>query len=246
MDNFDDYDAEIIGVGGSATVLAVNEQLVIKMFANGPRASKDLKRELKIYSHLKFGGKSPYIVQSYGRWEKGIVMERLEMTLRQRLALGDVSRDLRDQWILETAKGLRLLHANEVIHGDFSCQNVLINLQDQAKICDFAGSKLKDKHAWAQYQVRNQHPKFLGYQPNVETDIFAFGSVIYEITTGRPPMEHLPDAVVLERFRNGNFPLQSISRPEIRDIVEGCWRGEYIQVSDICKDLRSLGIHGIH
>jgi serine/threonine protein kinase len=240
MEYFDDYKAVMIGRGGSATVLAVNDLLVVKMFASGSRASKDLKRELKVYSHLRHGVKSPNIVGFYGRWEKGIVMERMEMTLRQRLALGEVNFDLEDQWIYEVATGLRSLHANGVIHGDFSCHNVLIGSQAHAKICDFAGSKLGHKKAWARYQVRNQHPKFVGYQPNTATDIFALGSVIYEITTGRPPLEHLPDSLVHERFQDGDFPLEAISRPEIRDIVEGCWREEYVRVSEICDDLASF------
>ena len=160
--------------------------------------------------------------------------------MRQRLALGSVGFSLENQWILEIAKGLHFLHANEVIHGDFSCQNIMIDFHGHAKICDFAGSKLGKKRAWARYQIRNQHPRYEGCQPTIGTDIFAFGSVVYEIATAKPALEHIRDALVLEDFQNGNFQLEAIPRQEVQCIIERCWREGYVSVSDICDDLGSL------
>lgn len=240
LEDFDDCDAPIIGMGGSAVVLAVNEHLAFKQFGGSPTSRKELRRELKILKRLSSEKTSPHIVEFYGRWENGIVMERLEMTLHWRLGMPYVDLKLQDQWMLEITKGVSFMHRRGVLHGDLSCHNVLVDNYGHAKICDFAGSKLGDRKATARYQVRNQHPRYVGRQPNIATELFALGSMIYQIATLHLPYERLLDSAVQEHFENGEFPLDCIDRPEIRDIVEDCWRGEYSRVSEVCKDLELL------
>jgi serine/threonine protein kinase len=240
LEDFDAYDAPIIGMGGSAVVLAVNEHLAIKQFGESSTSRKELRRELKILKRLSSGKTSPHILEFYGRWENGIVMERLEMTLHLRLGMGYLDLKLQDQWMMEVSKGLAFMHRREVLHGDLSCHNVLVDSHGHAKICDFAGSRLGDRKATARYQVRNQHPRYLGRQPNIATELFALGSLIFQIATFQLPYEHLPDATIRKHFEDGEFPLNCIDRAEIRDIVEDCWRGHYSRVSEVCKDLELL------
>jgi serine/threonine protein kinase len=161
----------------------------------------------------------------------------MEMTLQQRLRLGDVAFELQDQWMLEVCEGMQFLHGKGVIQGDVGSQNILLDAEAHAKICDFAGSMIDGKDAWISYQVRNQHPKYMGKQPCVESDIFALGSVIFEIVTGRAPYEELSDSSVLCKFRDGEFPVDRINRHDIMRIVESCWKGEYVKVSEVIEDL---------
>lgn len=240
MKDFNDYDAQLVGLGGSAAVLAINKNFVIKLFADGPKPARDLHRELQIFEELDIPDRSPYIVQFLGQWETGIVMERLGMTLRLQLKLPTVTVESEDRWILEVCLGLEFLHRKKILHGDVGCQNILIDSRGGAKLCDFAGSKIKNESAWVRYQVRNQHPEYRGRQPTVETEIFALGSVIFEIATHRPPYENLLDSTVQKKFGAGDFPLEEVPRPVIRGIVEGCWKSTYVQVSDICYKLEDF------
>jgi serine/threonine protein kinase len=239
MKDFDDYEAELIGVGSSAVVLVVNRSFAIKNFASGLKRTQDLNRELKIFEKLSLCEWSPYVVQFIAQWGRGIIMERLEMTLRQRLHLPNISTSLEDRWILETCKGIAFLHSKEIIHGDIGCQNILIDSDGHAKICDFAGSKIGDEDSWVRYQVRNQHPKYNRQQPTTKTELFALGSVIFEIATSRQPYEELLDSIVQNKFEKGEFPLEEVSRPEIRRVVKGCWQDSYVHVEDLCADLES-------
>ena len=239
MDYFDDYDAELVGLGGSAAVLAIDSSFVIKVFADGHERTQDLAREVQIFEQLNIGQSSPSIVQYFQQFGRGIVMERLERTLRQQLSSGLVPRAVADRWTLQICQGLKFLHACGIFHGDLGCQNILIDAGEDAKICDFAGSKIGNEDAWIRYQVRCQHPKYEGQQPNVATEIFAFGSVIFEIATTKQPYESLPDSSVRKKFAEGCFPLDMISASDVRDLVERCWRGKYGDVSTISKELSS-------
>jgi len=245
LDDFDDYDAPSLGYGGSAAVLAVNAQLVVKLFPISPKAGKELMRELDVYQRLTRDKQSPYVMQCFGRWETGVVLERLEMTIRQRLQGGEVSPQLQDLWIIEIARGVSFLHRNRIHHGDISCQNMMLDRNDNAKICDFAGSRMGKKEGSARYQVRNQHPGYIGHQPNATTEIFALGSVFFEIVTGRPPYEYLPESSIQQKYAEGDFPLDFIIRPEMQAVIGACWRGEYRKVSHLCEDIELYVENGI-
>ena len=237
MDDFDDYEADLIGAGGSAMVMAINRFWVIKSFANGHDRTQDLQREVKIYEQLKSAKGSPRVVKYVATWGRGIIMERLEMTLRQRLRLPDIDVGCRNRWMLEVCEGISFLHSEGIVHGDIGCQNTLIDRDGHAKICDFAGSKTRDEDSWICYQVRSQHPKYIGKQPNYKTELFALGSALFEIETLRQPYEKLPDSVVQMRFEQGKYPLNEIGRPRVREVVERCWKGKYSTVVELNEDL---------
>jgi len=238
MKSFDAYDAPLVGQGGSGAVLAIDDRLVIKYYADGDRATMDFERELRIYERLQGSELSPNVVQFKYQWDHGIVMERLGMTLRQRLHLKDVTVELKDRWISETTQGLAFLHSKGILHGDFGCQNIMIDGNGHAKLCDFAGSKLDDQNAWICYEVRSQHPGYRGKQPTTVTELFSLGSVIFEISTTRPPYETLTNATVRKKYEEGNFPLDTVDRPRIRRITEKCWKDKYKKVAEVCEELQ--------
>jgi serine/threonine protein kinase len=221
-------------------VLAVNDELAVKLFPSGPKHKRDYEREVEIFQKLK-AKNAPNIVQFVQvLWGCGIVMERMNMTLRQRLRAPVDGFALEDQWMNDTASGLSFLHSQGIFHGDIGCQNILIDDCERAKLCDFAGSRFEDKDAWTNYHTRNQHPRYHQKQPAIASELFALGSVIFEITTRHQPYEHVSDLIVTKRFSEGDFPLHEISRLEIRRIVERCWKNVYVQISQVCEELLEL------
>jgi serine/threonine protein kinase len=230
----------LIGAGASAIVLAVNDELAVKLFPSGPKHKRDYEREVEIFQKLK-AKNSPNIVQFVqALWGCGIVMERMNMTLRQRLRAPIDEFALENQWMNDTASGISFLHSHGIFHGDIGCQNILIDDDERAKLCDFAGSRLDDKDAWTNYHIRNQHPSYHQKQPDITTELFALGSVIFEIATRHQPYENISDSIVMEKFSEGEYPLHEITRPEIRCIVEKCWRSTYFEISQVCGELLEL------
>jgi hypothetical protein len=60
---------------------------------------------------------------------------------------------------------------------------------------------------------------------------------MFEIYTFHPPYSTELDTTVRKKFRDRHFPLARIECPTIRSIIERCWMGEYVHVSDVCADL---------
>lgn len=232
--------AKTIGHGSSGVVFAIDEQRVIKVFSLEEEGVLDLERERAIYDKLQIDGKSSsYVVKFEEQWGSGLIMERLTGTLRQHLRkLGPFTTPFyARRWIREFCKGLAFLHENDILHGDIGCQNILLDTDDHIKLCDFAGSKLGDEEAWISYEVRSQHPHFVGKQPTAQTEIFALGSVIYEIWTCRPPYASEPDLVVQQKFLERDFPLSSLNDATIHEVVGKCWLGDYTSVAEVCMDI---------
>lgn len=242
--SFDEFNAIRVGRGSSGKVLAVNKELVIKVFKEDDEGMLDFERERSIYEQLNRVGGSKYIVQYIGLWrDYGLVLERQAFTLRQYLR-GAMDQRLAipyfvlDQWARDASEGLAFLHKNGIMHGDVGCHNFLVDDEGHIKICDFAGSKREGEEARVCYEVRSQHPRYRDHEPNRLTEIFALGSVIFEIICGRPPFASEPDAIVEHKYQRLEFPISCITDSRIRRIVRNCWMGQYRHVFEVCNELQ--------
>jgi serine/threonine protein kinase len=89
------------------------------------------------------------------------------------------------RWAHQTAERLDYIHENNVIHGDLSLGNLLIDAEMSSRICDISGKLLRLNEPPASH---NQNPEvFLDRQ----TDIHALGTVIYSSVTGEAPFPDL-------------------------------------------------------
>jgi Protein kinase domain len=255
-ESFSFYDAQSVGRGSSGTVLAIDQDLVIKIFSEDEEGQLDFNREREIYGDLQRDGGSRYIVKFLEVWEDGLVLERLKSTLRSRLR--ETSRPsvtVRMRWIVQACKALGFLHDRGIMHGDVGCHNLLVHKKGHVKLCDFAGSKREGETARICYEIRGQHPEYLIGHPTIRTEIFALvslsfevahlvwtdsllqGSAIFEIYTSQTPYADEADEIVRTNFQEREFPLLRVECPTIRAIIAKCWMDDYDEVSDVCADI---------
>jgi hypothetical protein len=70
----------------------------------------------------------------------------------------------------------------------------------------------------------------------VRSDIFGFGSTMYEIMTGSSPYEELYDEEVASLFLDKRFP--SVTGIFCGDLIMRCWREEAETAREIYDALR--------
>lgn len=104
---------------------------------------------------------------------------------------------LPERWIVpimrETAEALSWVHEQGVVHRDIKAANVLIEEKGNVKLCDFGIADIMekkcDKDAITSGTRQWMAPEM--FRPNTthgpEIDIWAFGCLVYEVATGRPP-----------------------------------------------------------
>jgi serine/threonine protein kinase/Tol biopolymer transport system component len=132
-----------------------------------------------------------------------IVSELLEgQTLRERIRSGPIPSRKAIDYALQVARGLAAAHGKGIVHRDLKPENLFLTNDDRVKILDFGLAKLTrpemepDADA-ATVQVNTEPGQVMGTvgymspeqvrgkTADHRSDIFAFGSILYEMLSGQ-------------------------------------------------------------
>lgn len=224
---------QILGQGGFGIVLkAFDEKLhrlvAIKMMSPQLAATspprKRFQREARAAAQIKHEN----IVQIYSVEEQPLpylVMEYVEgQTLAQKL---DGNGPLETSEVLHFARqiacGLAAAHDKNHIHRDIKPGNILIEqgAEQKLKITDFGLARAVDDASMTRTGMIAGTPMYMapeqamGKDLDHRTDLFSFGSVMYQMACGRPPFRAPTTIAVLRRVAEDTpRPLKEIL-PEI-------------------------------
>jgi len=193
-----------------------------------------LEREKEIYQHLgNHEGLLPYLSIT----DLGIVFPYMKNgNLRQFLTKldEDMRCALRFYWIKSALTTFIFIHGKGVIQADVSTRNFLVSNDLSLLLCDFAGSKIGDKKNLVRPETCYEKFHASGRMPiSIETEIFAIGSLIYEISTGKKPYDEKTDEEVESLFMRNVFP--DTGDVLFGSIVKKCWYGEFESASEVLK-----------
>ncbi|GBG72721.1 hypothetical protein CBR_g12290 [Chara braunii] len=107
---------------------------------------------------------------------------------------GLVDEDWLWKMLVEIGQGLQYLHARRILHRDIKPSNIFLDENNNAMIGDLGLSRVLDPHAiFAHTEVGTPlyfSPELCEGKPyNHKTDVWAFGCLVFELATGRPPFE---------------------------------------------------------
>ncbi len=142
---------------------------------------------------------------------------------------------LQEKWIIpilrEVAVAIHWVHKQGIIHRDIKCANVLVTEVGSVQLCDFGVAGMMeskfDKRStfigtphWMAPELFDQNAQY-----GTEVDIWAFGSMVFEIASGLPP--NVKAGVGLPQL--GDFLREHIPRlegdqysPQLKDLVAFC------------------------
>ncbi len=236
---------ERIGQGGMATVYkgmqqSLNRPVALKVLKKKLLDRSEVKARFDMESLIIARLKHPNIIDviDRGLTAKGqpyFVMQYVEgddlKILIQKNVLGMVRRI---HVAMQICKALAYAHDNEVIHRDIKPANVLIDRQFNAYVLDFGiahfcertGEKTGEQNDTAQqtrvgtvmgtaaYMAPELHAS--ADNASVQSDLYAFGVLFYELLTGKLPL--------------GRFEAPSVVNPKIPkaidQIIESCLASE--------------------
>jgi serine/threonine protein kinase len=237
------YDLKPIGRGVSGLVLVLDDTKVVKIALGSPRSINEIEIERQIYRRFA-EYECPFVVKCYDCNDlRGIILERLEECLRARLSRQEDPPTTEDiwKWALQAAEGLAFIHQHQVIQGDVGCHNMMLDAANNLKLCDFSGSSIDGSDACIDYETRSQLPSRHA-QPTVQSDIFALGSALYEMATGKPPYHDKEDYQVLNFYNAAHFPdsYPAYRDQRLWDVIKGCWHQEYTTAKAVIKDINQF------
>ena len=224
---------EIVGGGTTCLVGLLDDGIVLKY----PRVSGEWPRELDVEATIYEAlGQHPSVIDFLGRSDYGLRL-RQGTSLLKYLDTGiATSFDLRLKWVRQCAEGMKFLHSRGVIHCDFQPDNLLLDAEDNIRICDFQGI-FENLDGAALEPIRYSLPRSEDSPPSTMTDIFALGSTLYKIMTGRDPWSEIKDEEVIHKFRIREFP--STDFVVGRQILK-CWQQGYSCADEVFSDLAQI------
>ncbi len=221
---------EVVGQGAFGTVLrAFDEKLhrvvAIKVMAPELAATSPARKRFIREAQASAAIRHEHVVSVYAVEERPLpylVMEYIPgVTLQQRLDERgplDVPTCLRLG--VQIAEGLAAAHAKDLIHRDIKPGNILLEtgIRDRVKITDFGLARAADDASMTQSGMIAGTPMYmapeqaLGKKLDQRADLFSFGSVLYQMASGRPPFRASSTLAVLKRLT------EDTPRP-IREII---------------------------
>ena len=95
------------------------------------------------------------------------------------------------------ADGVAYCHEHDVIHRDLKPENILVETDGQPVILDFGLALIKGSHrvTYANLTGTAGTPDYMapeqieGQRGDARTDIYALGTILYEMLAGEPPFQ---------------------------------------------------------
>lgn len=191
--------------------------------------------ERQIYERFQQHGGHEGLLKYYGTFESGIRLEYASKNgLRHYIQTHEINPKQRLQWAQQVASALAFVHSMNVIHADLTCGNISLDDSLHAKLLDFSGSSLDGSEPFVVVTASHKCPG--DDLKSIRADLFALGSTLYEILTGKPPYYELglKEMEITDLFRQSKYP-DTKSLGSMGVIITGCWQGRFVSADDVLK-----------
>jgi serine/threonine protein kinase len=264
-----------IGEGGMGSVWRARDESLDRDVAlkalppalvTDPSAERRFEREARAMGRLQH----PNVVGIYdiGTADPGtgeelpyLVMELVKgKPLNQLISVGTATHRKVLRWMEQVARALSTAHEAGIVHRDLKPSNIMVDDEDHVVVLDFGLARLTRREGDVPEETLTTPGMVLGSCPymapeqalgqevTASSDIFAFGSVLYEALggerafTGDTPMKVLQAVVRCE-----HKPIEDLAPglpPSVYEIVERCLSREtsdrYPSASELAHDLTTV------
>jgi eukaryotic-like serine/threonine-protein kinase len=268
-----------LGAGGMGEVYRAHDtrldrEVAIKVLPESLTTDPDRMRRFEQEARATAALNHPNILAVYQMATEGRVSYLVEElldgeTLRERLRRGPVPIRKAIDYGVQFAHGLAAAHDKGITHRDLKPDNLFVTKDGRVKILDFGLARLAQPKASPEVEatvdlgtepgmvmgtVGYMSPEQVRGQPaDHRSDIFAFGTILYEMVTGKPTFRKSTSAETMTAILNEDPPSVSqviaTAPPGLQRVVHRCLEKSpeqrFQSASDMAFALEALSDSGM-
>jgi serine/threonine protein kinase/tetratricopeptide (TPR) repeat protein len=211
-------------------------------FSGDPEALETLRREARAIGQINHPSVATLfgVEELHGEW--CLILEYVDgPTLAERIAAGRLSVGESVTIARQIAEGMAVAHAHGIVHRDLKPANVVLNADGRPKVLDFGLARVTPHPVGEGKTTRESQPgpggvsgtldylapeAFLGGGQGRAGDIYALGSVLFEMLTGTTPFGNVPVgrrvAAILEEVPPRVTTLRRDVPPSVEQFIIAC------------------------
>lgn len=164
------------------------------------------------------------------------------------------------RWMEQVARALTAAHAEGIVHRDLKPSNIMVDNEDHVVVLDFGLARLTQRDGEVPEETLTTPGMVLGSCPYMApeqalgqgvtgaSDIFSFGSVLYEALTGERAFKgDTPMRVLQAVVRCNCIPAEDLAPglpPEVYEILERCMAKDvgdrYPNAGELARDIAAV------
>ncbi|KAJ5121421.1 uncharacterized protein N7515_009382 [Penicillium bovifimosum] len=241
-------DLKIVGIGASGQVYEVDEEIVLKscrLFKQPGSDASDNDRYHYASDTIFLSGllqDERLVLRLLQKWPHPHIIEAIDtdqvegIFLRRYQTLPEgamTTQPTRIRWYREITDALCHIHKLGIAHADIRIDNILLDSQGSAIICDFSAAS---PFGQPNLVILDLPLPVNGPSPTLSeaTDMFAMGSLIFQVEHGIKPgfSVDTDGELVLPEIHTGHQGIDVI--------IRNAWLGHYSRTSEMLESLRSL------
>ncbi|KAF2455406.1 kinase-like domain-containing protein [Lineolata rhizophorae] len=216
------------------------EQRIYKLLGAHPSVTKLLDEQDRslVLERLQV---NPSITKLLDTQDVKLVLERLRYPLRKRLV--DLSEkgetplpECTRRWALQLTEALQHVHSRGVMQVDIGGHNALLDWDENVKLSDFAGSYINGSKPLVSPDTSFSNPNLS--VPSISAEIFALGSMLYEVETTRQPYYGKPSHEIQKLFASRTFP--DTRALILGEVIRKCWQSGYNDTVQVLEDIKGI------
>lgn len=229
-----------LGKGGMGEVYKAEDnrlgRVVALKFLSGisdaTECSKRFEKEARAAAALNHPNICTIYAVEEHEGEQFIAMEYVEgTTLRQIINSGELDTEQAIGYGIQIASALAIAHDKGIIHRDLKPENIMVDREGRIKVMDFGLALIKGTEHITRQEVRLGTAAYMspeqlrGEEVDLQSDLFSFGIILYEILAGRHPFHGEYEQAITYRLLNEDPPLDFLSQrklPGLEKLIMKC------------------------
>ncbi|OAD79190.1 hypothetical protein PHYBLDRAFT_100646, partial [Phycomyces blakesleeanus NRRL 1555(-)] len=125
----------------------------------------------------------------------------------------------------QITSAVRACHQQGIVHRDLKLENILLDADNNAKLCDFGFARYAENNQFLETfcgSLAYSAPEVIMCQKYTgpATDVWSLGVILFTLLAGELPFDDDSEIIIQRKIRNVDYEIPSYFSPEAADLIQ--------------------------